>query len=162
MRPHPTEVRSILVDTIALEREVSARLSRLGVEHALTWNSPGESPHVDLRVYHSGNPNLDLEVRLTLGTKAPRRLRAFVQDSIRTAVRGIRVYLEVCHRFLKREMDRVVERIAQTIREIAHRFRNFGPHRLIGVRVSSNRRAPAMELIDLLRRAHLPDLPSSS
>jgi len=139
-----------------LEQLVSARLRTLGVDNDLTWRDSNESPHVDIRAHHpSGAREQVFEIRITLGTKEPRRLKAFVRDSLETVDRGVRIYIEICatakHRFWM-----FAERVAQAIREITHRFQDFGPHRLIGVRIYANSHRSVMEPIDIMRRAHLP------
>lgn len=147
--------RTLLDDAIDLEQGLSARLHSLGILHDLTWNTDGESPQIDLRVYHlSGNPEQDLEIRITLGTRMCRRLQTFVEESLATVDRGIRVYLEVCSS-LHHDLGSLVDRVALSIRELAHRFQDFGPDRLIGVRVYASQRRPRLERIDLPRRAHM-------
>ncbi|NQV90537.1 hypothetical protein HQ487_03995 [Candidatus Uhrbacteria bacterium] len=142
-----------------LEHMIINQLRALGMEHEFTWDDERDS-FADLRVHHpSGNPARDFEFRITLGTKEPRRLKAFVMDSLHTFDRGtrqcVRVYLEICAT-THHKIWLFAERVALTIRDIAHRYQDFGPHRLIGVRVYANQRHHVVDSIDLMRRAHFP------
>jgi hypothetical protein len=89
-----------------------------------------------------------LEFQITLRAKQPRKIYAFALRALTTRARGVRVYLEVVGARHKDAISLIAQRVARAIQTIARRFRDFGEHNLLGVRVSA--KSAEIEKFDLV------------
>lgn len=120
-----------------LEEEISIGLDELGVKHLKTrrFGERDTKDKVDFIVY-TPHGRKNLEIQVTLRAKKINKIFGFAFRALKTAKRGIRLYLEVVgsHRRAA-NLPIIGRRVAKAIKLIAKRFRNFGPDNLLGVRV---------------------------
>lgn len=134
---------------LELEAEVSRELDALGIVHRRTQHMGKEDveDRVDLIVPSSGGRRA-LEFQITLRAKHARKIYAFALRALTKRARGVRVYLEVVGARHKDDIALIAKKVARAIATIARRFRDFGEHKLLGVRV--NAKNAAIEKFDLV------------
>ncbi|MEK7619826.1 MAG: hypothetical protein AAB413_01140 [Patescibacteria group bacterium] len=122
---------------LVLEQAVSDGLTELGVDHRRTPHRGHEDIEdlLDL-IVSPGGGRPDLGIQLTLRPKHRTKIFAFALRSLTTVTRGIRLYVEVIgsHR-RNADLVAVGRRVAEAIKAIVRRFRDFGAENLLGVRV---------------------------
>lgn len=135
---------------LALEEAVSDGLTQLGIDHHRTPHRGEEDVHdlIDL-VVTPGNGRPNLEIQLTLQPKMFSKIFRFAFRALTTAARGVRLYIEVVgsHRRCA-DLARVGRRVAEAIKTIALRFRDFGSAMLLGLRIHA--RSKKIEKFDLV------------
>lgn len=123
---------------LELERAVSRGLNDLGVVHRQTEHRGEEDVHDGLDfIIPRGRGQKPLEIQLTLQAKRLSKLFRFALKALtNTGGRGIRLYIEVVssHR-RSANLDLVGRRVAEAIKLISRRFRDFGEFNLLGVRI---------------------------
>lgn len=121
---------------LMLEEAVCDGLAFLGVRHRRTEHRGKEDvqDRLDIIVYPAGGRR-PLEIQLTLQPKKYPKLFAFALTSLTSARRGIRLYVEVVGAQRHADLRAVGRRVAQAIKLIMRRFRDFGAHDLLGVRI---------------------------
>jgi len=119
---------------LLLEEMVSRALTTLGVRHRRTDHNGAEDVYdqIDLIVYPD-NGRSPLEIQLTLRLKNIPKLFSFALKALTTPSRGVRIYMEVIRN--KQSLKKTGANVARAIVFILNRFRNFGSHNLLGVRV---------------------------
>ncbi len=139
---------------LALEQALSKELDQMGIPHELTRGKEENiEERVDLKIFpppHAAHEPT-FELQLTLRKGCVRKMRDFVVSALLNNERGIRVYLEIQaskHRAIKY----IATRVAQGIKTIIHRFKNFGRDNLFGVtlRIGRSRRDPPLSRFDLM------------
>ena len=139
---------------LALEQALSKELEQMGIPHELTRGKEENiEERVDLKIFpppHAAHEPT-FELQLTLRKGCVRKMRDFVVSALLNNERGIRVYLEIQaskHRAIKY----IATRVAQGIKTIIHRFKNFGRDNLFGVtlRIGRSRRDPPLSRFDLM------------
>lgn len=121
---------------LVLEQAVSEALDDMGIPHRRTQHRGKEDAFDQLDFIIPSGSGRDLEIQLTLRPKNRPKIFAFARRALTTISRGIRLYVEVVgsHRRAA-DLSAVGHRVAQAIKTIARRFRNFGSANLLGVRV---------------------------
>ncbi len=141
---------------LILEEEIGRALNAVGIAHRRTLHLGREDveDRVDL-IVPTQDVRRALEFQITLRAKQRTKMSAFALRALITRVRGVRVYLEVVATRRKDDLARVALNVARAIHTIVRRFRDFGAHRLLGLRV--NARTAAIEKFDILKMcgAHL-------
>lgn len=137
---------------LVLEQAVSTGLTHLGVEHRRTEHRGPEDvhDHLDFIVWPGGG-RPTLEIQITLRPKHRTKVFAFAYRALTTATRGVRLYIEVVgsHRRCA-DLVAVGHRVAEAIKLIALRFRDFGAARLLGLRIHAmTAKIEKFDLIDL-------------
>lgn len=125
---------------LVLEQAVSDGLAQLGVEHRRTPHRGVEDVRdgLDFIVWPAGGRQA-LEIQLTLRPKHVTKIFGFAYRALTTATRGIRLYIEVVgsHR-RSADLAAIGRRVAEAIKTVIHRFRDFGSARLLGLRIHAN------------------------
>lgn len=123
-----------------LEQAVSDGLAELRIDHRRTKHRGPEDVHdfLDL-IISPGGGHPDLEIQLTLRPKHQIKIFNFAYRALTTATRGIRLYIEVVgsHR-RSADLAEVGRRVAQAIKLVMRRFRDFGEAMLLGLRIHAN------------------------
>ncbi len=134
---------------LMLESAVSRALTDIGIAHRRTQHLGKEDvlDRVDM-VVPASNGRPTIEIQLTLRAKERTKIFAFALRALTTRVRGVRIYLEVVGTRRKDDIAGIATNVARAIQTIVRRFRDFGEHRLLGVRV--NARNAAIEKFDLV------------
>lgn len=148
---------------LVLESAVSDHLGELGIVHRRTkqWGKEDVLDRLDLIVTPGGG-KLQFEIQLTLRPKQRIKIYDFAHRSLTTAMRGIRLYIEVVgsHRRTA-DLAAIGRRVAQAIRTIIHRFRDFGSANLLGLRIHAmSAKIEKFDLIEFCGRKlrHLIDV----
>ena len=141
---------------LKLEEAVSDGLDALGIPHRRTPHYGREDvcDQLDFVVGRGGGRS-SLEIQLTLKSKSGPKLRAFAYRALTTATRGIRLYVEVVGSHRRADLTVVGRRVAEAIKLIVRRFRDYGVYNLLGVRIHAV--TAKIEKFDLLEfcGAHL-------
>lgn len=144
------QVSSTFKAGLVLEQAVSTALTRLGIQHRRTEHSGTEDVLDKLDfIVSSGGGRPDLEIQLTLKPKAFDKILDFAYRALTTTTRGIRLYIEVVgshHRCA--DLTQVGQRVAQAIKLVVRRFRDFGSEGLLGLRIHT--RSEKIEKFDLI------------
>ncbi|TAL49715.1 hypothetical protein EPN81_04985 [Patescibacteria group bacterium] len=129
--------RNLFKAGIVLESAVCDALTQLGVPHRRTPRLGKEDTfdQLDLVVFPGGG-RLPIEIQLTLQPKKYNKLFRFAYRALTSTMRGIRLYIEVVgsHRHAA-NLGMVGRRVAEAIKLIVQRFRDFGSKNLLGVRI---------------------------
>ncbi len=139
---------------LELELELSEELSRMAVPHELTRGTKENiSQRVDLKILPPPHAKHEptFEMQLTLRRDNHRKMTDFAVAALSTTKRGVRVYIEIIAS-RHQSISRIAVRVAWAIKDIVRRFRNFGEHRLFGVRVNigRSRRNPPTQRFSLM------------
>ncbi|MBI4435664.1 hypothetical protein HY630_03260 [Candidatus Uhrbacteria bacterium] len=122
---------------LVLEEAVSDGLTTLGILHRRTPHRGREDvfDHLDFIVVNGGG-RPPLEIQLTLRPKHHNKIFTYAHRALTTATRGIRLYIEVvgAHRHCA-DLAAIGKRVAEAIKTISRRFRDFGKDNLLGVRI---------------------------
>jgi hypothetical protein len=140
---------------LVLESAVSDHLGKLGIAHRRTkqWGKEDVQDRLDLIVTPGGGKPA-FEIQLTLRPKQRIKIYDFAHRSLTTAMRGIRLYIEVVgsHR-RSADLIAVGRRVAESIQTIVYRFRDFGSANLMGVRIHAmTAKIEKFDLIDFCGR----------
>lgn len=134
---------------LELEVEVSRELDSLGIAHRRTQHMGKEDTEdrVDL-IIPSSLGRRAMEFQITLRAKHASKIFTFALRALTTRARGVRIYLEVVGARRKDDIALIATKVARAIQTIARKFRDFGEHLLLGVRV--NAKNAAIEKFDLV------------
>lgn len=135
---------------LMLEQAVSDGLAQFGIAHRRTEHRGSEDVEDQLDLIVSpGGGRPDLEIQLTLRPKQQTKIFRFAYRALTTATRGVRLYIEVVgsHRRCA-DLAQVGRRVAEAIKLIMRRFRDFGEAMLLGLRIHAN--SEKLEKFDII------------
>lgn len=122
---------------LVLEEAVSRGLDELWIRHRRTqqWGKEDVRDCLDL-IITPGGGRPDIEIQLTLRPKHRDKIFRFAYRALTTGRRGIRLYIEVvaAHR-RSADLGVVGRHVAEAIKLVVRRFRDFGSERILGLRI---------------------------